>query len=56
MGWMLAAAAQTGDHRNIWLWVILATIALVLAIASSVMAGILKKKEQKRHDSEHHDD
>ena len=44
MWYMLADTAQTGDQRNIILWVILAAVALVLIIARSVMAGISKKK------------
>ena len=56
MWYMLAETAQTGDHRNIILWVILAVVALVLIIASSVMAGISKKKDGKQDRSDRRDD
>ena len=49
---LMAATAQTGDHRNIWLWVILAAVALILIIASSVMAGISKKNGNKKDRSD----
>ena len=43
---MFAETAQTGDSRNIVLWVVLAAIALVLIVASLVMSAIAKKKDQ----------
>ena len=48
---LLADTAQTGDSRNIVLWVVLAAIALVLIIASLVMSAVAKKKDQSdKHD------
>ena len=55
MWYMLADTAQTGDQRHIILWVILAAVALVLIIASSVMAGISKKKGGGKNGSDKHD-
>ena len=52
MWYMLAQTAQTGDRRQIVLWVILAVVALVLIIASSVMAGISRKKDGNRDRSD----
>ncbi len=42
---MMEGSVQTGDERNISLWIILAVAALLLAVVSAVISIVSKKKK-----------
>ena len=48
--YQLEGSVQTGDSRNVFLWIILAAIALILLVLCTAMS-VMKKKETKKSDN-----
>ncbi len=44
----LEASVQTGDNRNIILWIVLAAVALILVVLCIAMSALKKGGEQKK--------
>ena len=51
---VVETSVQTGDSRNIVLFIVLAVIALVLLVLCTVMAGAGKKNQKKSNKQDKH--
>ncbi len=54
MLYQLVGSVQTGDSRNVFLWIILAAIALILIVLCIAMS-IMKKKQDGKSDNQKKD-